>query len=92
MNSIICKRRDKMHDFYVVVDRKEYYLFTQKYRAGVDDFYRGGVNLDKGIKHGIGKSDCSIHRTIDKLKRQIRYIETENEIAILDKTIKKKSA
>ena len=92
MKKIICTRRGDFHDFYMVVDETRYYLFSQKYRKGVDRFYRNGTTLDKGIKHGIGISDQAIHRTMDKLKRQIRYIETENEIAVLNKTIRKTSA
>lgn len=92
MTKIYCQERNGMHEFYMTFDRDDYYLFSQKYRVGVDNFYRGGVQLDKGIKHGIGKTDCAIHRTMDKLKRQIRYIEQEYDLAILDRTRMKVAA
>lgn len=86
MTMIYCQERNGMHEFYMTLDRNEYYLFSQKYRVGVDKFYRKGVQLDKGIKHGIGRTDYAIHQTMDKVKRHIRYIEKEYNLIILDKT------
>ena len=86
MTKIYCKERKNMHDFYISVDRNDYYLFSQKYKTGVDNYYKGGVQLDKGIRHGIGRTDCAIHRTMDKLKKQIRYIEQEYNLIILNQT------
>lgn len=86
MTRIYCSRNDGMHDFYITLGQQEYYLFSQKYRAGVDRFYKGGVPLDKGISHGIGRTDYAIHHTIDKIKRHIRYIEQEHSVEILEKT------
>ena len=87
MTKIYCKEEKRgQHEFYIVVDKDEYYLFSQNYRAGVDSYYRGGVQLNKGICHGMGKTDCAIHRTMDKLKKQIRYIEQEYDLAILKQT------
>ncbi len=86
MTRIYCQEKNGMHEFYMTIDRNDYYLFSQKYRVGVDSFYKGGVQLDKGIRHGIGRTDCAIHRTMDKVKRHIRYIEQEYDLVILEKT------
>lgn len=92
MTKIYCQERNGMHEFYMTLDKSDYYLFSQKFRVGVDNFYKKGVLLDKGIKHGIGKTDCAIHRTMDKVKRHIRYIEQEYELVILDRTKMKATA
>jgi len=92
MTKIYCKEKIGVHEFYIKVDREEYYLFSQKYRRGVDNYYKSGVLLNKGICHGIGKTDCSIHRTMDKIRRHIRYLENEYDIAILDQTKMKATA
>ena len=87
MTKIYCKEEKRgQHEFYIVVDKNEYYLLSQSYRVGVDKYYRGGVQLNKAICHGMGKTDCAIHRTMDKLMKQIRYIEQEYDLAILNQT------
>lgn len=92
MIKIYCTERKGMHDFYIIVEKENFYLFSQKYKTGVDKYYRNGVQLNKGIRHGIGKTDCAIHRTMDKLKKNIRYIEKEYDVVILNQTKMKVSA
>jgi hypothetical protein len=89
MNRIFCRRRGEMHEFYISADGTEYYLFTQAFRRSVDEYYRQGVIIDKAISHGIGRKDRAIHKTMDKLKLYIRYIEAQEEIVLLRKTGKK---
>jgi len=89
MTKIYYKEGRGKHSFYMLNDRKEYYLFTQSKRKGVGAFYRGGVTLDRAINHGIGRRDRAIHQTMDKLIRNIKYIEEENDIVVLKKTGRK---
>ena len=92
MVKIVCRQNGYMHDFFVITDGVRYYLFTQKFRRGVDEFYRMAMPLGKAIKHGCGKGDRAIHRTMDKLRIYIKYIEKENDIIILEETRRKKKA
>ena len=89
MTKIECRPDNQNHVFYMINEGKEYYLFTQKQRKGVGEFYRGGVSLNRAICHGIGRRDTCIHKTMDKIVMQIRYIEKENEIKVLRKTQRK---
>lgn len=88
MKKIYCKKNNGNLDFYMIYDKKEYYLFSQTYKRGVEDFYKQGVFIDKAIHHGIGKKDCSIHKTMDKLIKYIKYLEKETNVIILKKTQK----
>ena len=89
MTSIYYKPNKEYHDFFLSEEGKEYYLFTQKKRKGVGDFYKGGMPLDRAINHSFGKRDTAIHRTMDKIILYIKYVEKENGIPILRKTKKK---
>lgn len=89
MTKIYCKRTAGNHDFYVVVGKNEYYLFSQAFKRSVEKFYGHGVTIDKAINHGIGKRDHAIHHTMDKLKMNIRYLEIYNNIIILKRTMKR---
>ena len=89
MTSIYYERTNGMHDFYLSNDGKDYYLFSQAMKRSVDIFYRGRINLDKALCHGIGKRDHAVHHTMDKLKTYIRYIEMQHDIIILNRTYKK---
>ena len=92
MTIVFCRRTEKNHDFYVRTDGNDFYLFSQKRRKSVGEFYEKGVILDKAINHGIGRPDWAIHHTMDKLVPYIRYIESEYKISILKKTKNRKAA
>ena len=85
MTTVYYKNNNEDHVFYLKNEGTEYYLFTQKRRKGVGEFYRGNVALDRAICHGIGRRDTAIHKTMDKIVMQIRYIEKENDIKVLKK-------
>ena len=92
MIKIYCEEKNGMHIFYLVIGTEKLFLFSQVFKVGVDLYFRKGVSLNKGIRHGIGKTDRAIHRTIDKVKRHIRYIEKEYDLIILDQTRMKATA
>lgn len=86
---VYCRENDGKHDFYVNVDKKEYFVFSQTVRKSVNDFYRNAVDIDRALCHGIGRRDHAIHHTMDKLILYIGYIESEYDIIILKKTKRK---
>lgn len=94
MMKIYCKRNEysQDHDFYLMDRNTTYYIFSQKFRKGVEDYYKNGVLLNKAIDHSACKKDCAVHRTMEKLKLYIRYIEKENGIIVFNKTRKKQTA
>lgn len=89
MTTIYYERNNGKHDFYLNNGGNDFYLFSQPMKRSVDHFYRGGINLDKALCHGIGKKDHAVHHTMDKLKIYIRYIEMQHDIIILKKTYRK---
>lgn len=45
---IYCKPTDKgVHSFYLVMDNDEFFLFSQAYRKGVEEYYGKGVRIDE---------------------------------------------
>ena len=61
MTKIYCRKKEKMHEFYLIIDKEEFYLFSQKYKAGVDHFYKRGVLLNKGIRLSL-RSDAGVKK------------------------------
>jgi hypothetical protein len=55
----------------------------------VDEYFKGGVILERAIDFGKSRQNEAIQRTMQKLPSYIKYIEKEYEIQILNKTIKK---
>lgn len=76
------------HDFYVKVDGEVYFLFRQPWKAGVNEFFKNRVRLDKRFKGAIKHRDYAVLKTFEKLPSHIKYIEKEYDIAILEKTKK----
>ena len=89
---IYCKISSKgAHNFYISTDEGEYFLFSQNYRRGVNDYFKNGVNLNEVFNFARCKYDNAVIRTKSKLPMYIKYVEKEYGITILDKTKKKKS-
>lgn len=89
--TIQCRVSDKgEHSFYLETDEGRYFLFCQKYRKGVGDYFRGGVILNNALNFAKSNYDEAIRRTMQKIPMYIKYIEKEYDIIVLEKTRKKK--
>lgn len=58
---IYCKPTDKgVHSFYLVMDNDEFFLFSQAYRKGVEEYYGKGVRIDESMKYSRAHNGVSI--------------------------------
>lgn len=87
---IYCKPADGNHSFYMVKDGRTYYLFSQDYRRGVQEYYSRGVTLNEAINYSRSHKDSAIQRTMSKLPMYIRYVEKEYGIEVMEQTKKKR--
>ena len=91
-NFIYSKTTDKdLQSFYLVNNGKEYYMFTQKYRRGVKDYFHNKVLLNDALDISKSNRDKALIRTKTKLPMYIKYLEKEYGLVILDNTFKKKA-
>ena len=89
--TILCKTVERTrHFFYLIMDGKSYYLFSQSYRYGVHQYFSKGVPLNLALDHTRAKRDKAITRTMEKIPVYIKYLEKEYDITVLDQTQKKK--
>ena len=90
---VYCRTLEQgVHSFYMKVDGKRYYLFSQDYRKGVQDYFgHAGVSIDDAINHSKGHNDKALMRTMDKVLTQVKYIESEFNVIALRRTAIKKS-
>ena len=87
---IYCEATAKgVHSFYLVQDGKEHFLFHQNYRRGVAAYFKRGVVLKDAFDFGRAGHDSAVMRTMQKFPAYIRYVEKENGIEVLDRTIKR---
>ena len=88
---IYCEPIEKgIHSFYLIHEGEKYLLFTQKYRKGVNDYYRKGVSMNEALNCSRAHKDGAILRTMEKLPVYIKYLEKEFSIEVLEKTKRKK--
>lgn len=88
---IYCEPIDRgVHSFYMVHKGEKYFLFTQKYRRGVHNYYRRGVSMNEAMNRSKARKDGAIIRTMRKLPVYIKYIEKEFSIEVLEQTKRKK--
>ncbi len=88
--TICCKPTEKgIHSFYLIVGGNEYYLFSQSYRKGVEDYFGRGVRIDESLNHSKAHHDSAIIRTMDKIPMYVKYIEGEYDISVMNRTKKK---
>ena len=90
--TIYCKRTERrLHNFYVKTDEGEFYLFTQNFRKGVQEYFGHGVYLERACDYSRSKHDTAVMKTMDKIPMFIKYIEKESGILIFEQTKKKQS-
>ena len=84
---IYCKPTEKgIHSFYLIMGSEEFFLFSQAYRRGVDEYYGSGVLLKEAMDYSKAHKDSAITRTMSKIPMYVRYIEKEYDLEILEKT------
>lgn len=77
-------------DFYLQQDGESYYLFNQRYRSDLHNWFKNGVSLTqalKSVKRGI---PTTVAKVSEKLPMYIKYIEKEYDISVLDQSRRKK--
>lgn len=85
--TIYCKPTAKgVHSFYLMVGTEEFFLFSQAYRKGVEEYYGRGVRIDESMKYSRAHNDSAITRTMDKIPMYVKYIEKEYAIEVLEQT------
>lgn len=66
-------------DFYMLVDGQSYYLFSQKFRHGIWNFFKNGVRFETVLNYSKAKHDTSIINVMQRLRRHVTYLQkTEN--------------
>ncbi|MCR5202785.1 MAG: hypothetical protein K6D02_06850 [Lachnospiraceae bacterium] len=87
---IYCIPTEKgVHSFYVRVDGVDYYLFSQPYRKGVQDYYGKGVLFNQSIRYDKSHHDCALIKTMDKIPMYVRYVEKEYGHQVMEKMKKR---
>ena len=87
---IYCKTTDKGdHNFYLQVNKQEYYLFSQIYRKSVQSYFNNGILLADIYDFSKAHRNNAITHTLTKLPLYIKYIESEYGITVLNRTRKK---
>ena len=87
---IYCKRSERgMHNFYLRTNGEDFYLFSQNFRKGVQEYFGHGVCLERACDYSKSRKDATIIKTMDKIPMFIKYIEKESGILVFKQTKKK---
>ena len=86
---IYCIQENGKHQFYVSAYGNDYYLFSQDYRKGVENFYSKPQTYDEATNFSKAKRDFSIMNTMKKIPSYVRYIEKYYEIILTNKSQKR---
>jgi hypothetical protein len=58
---IYCEPTDRgVHNFYLLCDEKSYYLFSQDYRKGVQEYFARGVSINESMKFSKAHNDSAL--------------------------------
>ncbi len=76
-------------DFYVEHNHKKYYLFTQRWRRGIVNYFQNKVTVTRSLDKTYAMSDRALCDTMNKLPMYLRYLEREQGIVLLDKKASK---
>jgi hypothetical protein len=89
MATIFCKTESfNQIGFYLQSKGKTYFLCYQRFYKSVWDYFAGGVKLNSLFSRA-GKHSHAIRAVKLKLPAYIEYVEREEGVRVLDKTIAK---
>ena len=74
-----------------MIGTEEFFLFSQAYRKGVEDFYGRGVHIVESMNYSKAHKDSAVIRTMKKIPIYVRYVEKEYAIEVLEQTKKRSS-
>lgn len=78
-----------MQSYFLRVEKRDYYLFSQQFRKSNKEFFEKGVALNAALDYSLSES-TSVRKTMSKLIPHIRYVEKTYDLLILRKTRKAK--
>ena len=90
---IYCERTafDRL-DFYLSVGADTYFLFHQRYKRGVEEYFSLGVPLDCAIDCSRAHFDFGILNAMERVLSYVRYTEKVEGVELLRRTAMKKRA
>ena len=89
MSSVFCKTvGENQVGFYLQVADKEYFLCKQRYYGSMWRYFSGGVDIHD-LFTKAGKHSHAVREAKMKLPAYIQYVEREEGIRVLDKSMKK---
>lgn len=84
--TVYCKPTAQcVYNFYLCSDEGKFFLFSQRYRKGVQKYFSRGVYLDAARDFSRSNRDSAIVKTMNKLPMYIKFIEKEYGVTILEK-------
>ena len=90
--TVYCKPTSKgVHSFYLLIGSEEFFLFSQAYRKGVEEYYGRCVHFDESMNYSKAHNDSAVIRTMKKIPMYVKYVEKEYAIEVLEQTKKRNS-
>ncbi|HIS56905.1 MAG TPA: hypothetical protein IAB48_09675 [Candidatus Fimimorpha excrementavium] len=72
----IKKTKDALH-FYLIMDRRSYYLFTQKFTKDVYRYFRYQKTMNELRAFHRWDRNPRLNKTIEKIPLYIKYVKKE---------------
>lgn len=76
-------------NFYLCIGNEEVFLFSQKFRHSVYNYYRTGTDLSSALDFKKAHHDKAIINVMRKLPANISYVEKNYGYIIMERTKKK---
>ena len=82
---IYCIRQNDKQLFYVSKNGKDYYLFSEKSRKVVDNFFSKPLTYDEATDFSKARRNFYVMNTMKKIPSYVRYIEKYYGIVLTNK-------
>ena len=83
--TIICSNNiHGFNQFSFIYGNKTYWLFNEKFYKGNYEYFKNGIDFNK-LNLAVRSKSYIIKKTAQKLLKQLKYIQTEENIVIFDK-------
>lgn len=85
---IECKKspNSNLLEFYAVQGNNSYYLFNQRFRRSVYDYFKNSQPISVALDHSKANHNTALINVINRLLPSIRYAEKYYSVSILNKS------
>lgn len=74
-------------DFFIMSGSEKKYLFSQKYKKGMYNHYKGGLRYNVAVDYSKTHNDSAIKNVIKRIRSSVEYVVKHENFYVPEKAV-----